>query len=449
MKSAQSIWKSAVPMLKEGISEVTFNTWFSSLKPVGIDGSAFKLMAPSPVVENVISHMYKDYIKNALFVASQTEFEVTILIEGQQSHEEDTVYTPTTSIPTSIYEDENTMPLDKKFIFDEFVVGPNNEFAHAASLGVVQNPSTKYNPLLIYGGTGLGKTHLMHAIGNELKRKRPDWRILYITSERFTNELVEAIHKRTNTEFRERYRKIDVLLIDDIQFFAGKESTQEEFFHTFNELKNSGKQIVLTSDRPPKDIHPLEERIRTRIEGGLMADIQPPDYETRLAILRKKLESTEFNVGLPFEVLDLIATQVKSNIRELEGAIKKVVAYKEISHKDIDLCMANSILRDYFSTIHNQRIDAKMVIKTVEQYFNLNNDAIISKKRDKKISYPRHIAMFICRELTDMSLPQIGNEFGGRDHSTVLTAINKIKKEMESNLSALNTINELVNKINN
>ena len=258
MKSAQSIWRSATPILKKGISKVTYDTWFSTLKADGIEGSTFKLIAPSPVVENVISHMYKDYIKKALYVASQIEFEVEIMVEDQQNQEEKPVYTPTTNLPSSLYEDENSMPLDEKFTFDEFVVGPNNEFAHAASLGVVQNPSTKYNPLLIYGGTGLGKTHLMHAIGNELKKRRPDWRILYITSERFTNELVEAIHKKTNTAFRERYRKIDVLLIDDIQFFADKERTQEEFFHTFNDLKNNGKQIVLTSDRP-KDIHPLED----------------------------------------------------------------------------------------------------------------------------------------------------------------------------------------------
>lgn len=341
----------------------------------------------------------------------------------------------------------NSSNLDDKFTFDRFVVGSSSEFAYAASLAVSESPGTKYNPLLVYGSTGLGKTHLMQSIGNAVINVHPDWNVLYITSERFTNDFVESIHRKSNIKFREKYRSLDVLLIDDIQFFANKERLQEEFFHTFNELKNNGKQIVLTSDRPPKDIYPLEERLRTRIEGGLMADIKPPDYETRMAILKKKLSISGQNLNLPYEVIDLIASQIKSNIRELEGAVKKIMAYHEISHNDIDLSVANSILSDYFSTVKNQQIDANTVIKAVEKYFQLNESAIVSSKRDRKYSYPRQIAMYICRELTDLSLPQIGSQFGGRDHTTVIHSINKIKNEIESNLSALSLINDIIEKI--
>lgn len=341
----------------------------------------------------------------------------------------------------------NNSNLDDKFTFDRFVVGSSSEFAYAASLAVSESPGTKYNPLLVYGSTGLGKTHLMQSIGNAIINVHPSWNVLYITSERFTNDFVESIHRKSNIKFREKYRSLDVLLIDDIQFFANKERLQEEFFHTFNELKNNGKQIVLTSDRPPKDIYPLEERLRTRIEGGLMADIKPPDYETRMAILKKKLSISGQNINLPYEVIDLIASQIKSNIRELEGAVKKIMAYHEISHKDIDLSVANNILSDYFSTVKNQHIDANTVIKAVEKYFQLNESAIVSSKRDRKYSYPRQIAMYICRELTDLSLPQIGSQFGGRDHTTVIHSINKIKNEIESNLSALSLINDIIEKI--
>lgn len=341
----------------------------------------------------------------------------------------------------------NNSNLDDKFTFDRFVVGSSSEFAYAASLAVSESPGTKYNPLLVYGSTGLGKTHLMQSIGNAIISSHPSWNVLYITSEKFTNDFVESIHRKSNIKFREKYRSLDVLLIDDIQFFANKERLQEEFFHTFNDLKNNGKQIVLTSDRPPKDIYPLEERLRTRIEGGLMADIKPPDYETRLAILKKKLSLSGQNLNLPYEVIDLIASQIKSNIRELEGAVKKIMAYHEISHNDIDLSVANNILSDYFSTVKNQHIDANTVIKAVEKYFQLNESAIVSSKRDRKYSYPRQIAMYICRELTDLSLPQIGSQFGGRDHTTVIHSINKIKNEIESNLSALNLINDIIEKI--
>ena len=436
--NSQEIWSRASKILKDNMSEVSYNTWLSDVSPLKIENGTFFLGMPKGAALNITPTMYTDQIRKAIFSASGIDFSISI-IEKPIPEEEPVV--------SSKKDDFPGMPLDPRYTFDQFVVGPNSEFSYAACLAVAQSPAIKYNPLLIYGGIGLGKTHLMQAIGHHIKQTHPDWRITYTTSENFTNELIDSILKKTNIAFREKYRTTDVLLIDDIQFFAKKERTQEEFFHTFNELKNNNKQIVLTSDRPPKDIYPLEDRLRSRIANGLMTDIQSPDYETRLAILRKKIISGDFNVELPYEVMDLIASQVKTNIRELESAIQKIMAYHEISHKDIDLNLANTILSDYFSTVHNQQVDATLVIKTVEDYFNLKEQDIKSSKRDRKTAFPRQIAMYICRELTDMSFPQIGEEFGGRNHSTVMSAVNKIKSEIETNLSALNIINELIEKI--
>ncbi len=453
MKDCQSIWKNAIAEIKKGVSQTSFDLWFSPLKAVEIKDDVFRISAPTPVTENVILHMYTDLIKNALLLASGQEYKIEIFIAGEQNQQEKPeVYSPEEETESNNQDkDEDvisySMPFNPKYTFDEFIVGPNNEFAYGTALGAVNKPSNVYNPLLIYGETGLGKTHLLQAIGTELKKIHPDWRITYITSERFTTDLVESLHKKTNMSFRETYRnKVDVLLIDDIQFFAGKDRTQEEFFHTFNELINKGKRIILTSDRPPKDIYPLEKRIRTRIESGMMADIKPPDYETRLAILHKKLESAEYDADLPEDVMELIASQVKTNIRELEGAIKKLVAYKEISRKDIDINLAMNVLKDIISDIHTNQIDAKRIISEVEEYFNLNANTIISKRRDKSVVFPRQLAMFICRQLTDLSLPQLGKEFD-RDHSTIHTSINKIKEEMQTNLNVQYEINELIKKI--
>ncbi len=450
MKSCQSIWKAALNEIKKsGTAQTSFDLWFSPLKAVAIQDDTFTIAAPTPVIENVISHMYMDLIKNAVLVASGKEFEIKIILEDKETKEEPAeIYAQeSSSTPEVEALDTYTMPFNPRYTFDEFIVGPNNEFAYGTALGAVNKPSTVYNPLLIYGGTGLGKTHLLQAIGTELKKIHPDWRITYITSERFTTDLVESLHKKTNIEFRETYRNnVDVLLIDDIQFFAGKDRSQEEFFHTFNELINKGKRIILTSDRPPKDIYPLEERIRTRIESGMMADIQPPDYETRLAILHKKLESAEYSADIPEDVMEMIATQVNTNIRELEGAIKKLVAYKEISRKDIDMDLAVTVLKDIISDIHTNQIDAKRIITEVENYFNLSSNTLISKRRDKSVVFPRQLAMFICRQLTDLSSPQLGKEFN-RDHSTILSNIKNIEEAMQTDLHVQYEINELIKKI--
>ncbi|MDD4688114.1 MAG: chromosomal replication initiator protein DnaA [Eubacteriales bacterium] len=463
MPTFKSIWEKALVEIKKGINDTSYNLWFSPLQPISFEGDTFTLFSPSPVNANVMSHMYMDLLKNALLIASGLELNVSVVTpEDMEDMEEikkvqtsaSTMSAASPKVVSVAKEAEEpskiatySMPFNPRYTFDEFIEGPNNAFAYGTALGVVNKPSAVYNPLLIYGETGLGKTHLLQAIGQELKKIHPDWRITYITSERFTTDLIEALHKKTNMFFRETYRdNVDVLLIDDIQFFAGKDRTQEEFFHTFNELINKGKTIVLTSDRPPKDIYPLEDRIRNRIEGSTMVDIKPPDYETRLAILRKKLESTEYRTDIPDDVMELIATHIKTNIRELEGAIKKLVAYKEISHKDINKEIAVSVLTDIFSDIHTTQIDAQKIIKEVEDYFNLNSDAIVSKKRNKAIVFPRQLAMFICRQLTDLSLNEMEKEFK-RDHSTVHTSISKIEEEMKTNLHIQYEINELIKKI--
>ena len=447
LMNVQEIWLKTIPILRQGLSDTSYQTWFSELSPIEINEGVFLLGSPSELSANMINTMYTEYIKKCVFSVCNKDYIIRVISLDIPESEKDYTISSVEILNNKSSKENRSLLLDPMLSFDHFVVGANNEFAHAASIAVAENPGQKYNPLLLYGGTGLGKTHLLQAIGNLIKNENPDTNIIYVTSEQFTNELIDAIHKRTNVAFREKYRNADVLLIDDIQFFASKERTQEEFFHTFNELKSRGKQIILTSDRPPREIYPLEARLQTRIEGGLMADIQPPDYETRLAILRKKMTLNEFQVELPFDVLNLIAQQVKTNIRELEGALKKIAAYHEISHKDINLEMAHTILRDYISALSNHQVDVDLIVYNVEQYFHLKNSEIKGSKRDRKIAYPRQIAMYICRELTNMSLPQIGNKFGGRDHSTVLHSVNKIKSEIETNLNTLNLINELISRI--
>ena len=434
----QEIWETAEKILKESMSEVSYNTWFSDISPLKIENGTVILGMPKGAALNITPTMYTEQIRKAIFSACGMDLNVSII---EKPVEKITPANP------SKRDDFSVFPLNPKYTFDQFVVGPNNEFSHAACLAVAQTPATKYNPLFIYGGTGLGKTHLMQAVGQLLKQVHPEWRVTYTTSENFTNELVDAILRDTNVSFREKYRLTDVLLIDDIQFFSKKERTQEEFFHTFNELINNKKQIVLTCDRPPKEIPLLDDRLRTRFESGLLADIQAPDYETRLAILRKKILSNEVNVNFPYEVLDLIATHVKSNIRELEGAVKKIMAYHEISHKDIDLNLANTILSDYLTTMQNQQIDASRIIKKVEGKFLLSEQEIKSSKRDRKTAHARQIAMYLLRELTDMSFPQIGMELGGRDHTTILHGFNKIKTAAEKDIVLLNIIKELIEEI--
>ena len=342
-----------------------------------------------------------------------------------------------------------TANLNPKYTFDTFVVGKNNNFAHAAALAAAESPGTIYNPLFIHGGVGLGKTHLMHSIGHFILRNNPQARVLYVTSEKFTNELIDAIRNKNNistTEFRSKYRNIDVLLIDDIQFIIGKESTQEEFFHTFNALYEDKKQIVITSDRPPKELETLEDRLRSRFEWGLTVDIQSPDYETRMAILRKKEELDGINIDN--EVIKYIANNVKSNIRELEGALTKIVALGRLNRQEINVELAEEALKDLISPGEKREVTPELILQVVADHYNLTPDDIISQKRSREVVIPRQIVMYLCRTMTTTPLKTIGNYLGGRDHTTILHGQEKIASDVEKDESMRNTIDILIKKIN-
>lgn len=331
--------------------------------------------------------------------------------------------------------------LNPKNTFDTFVIGSGNRFAHAASLAVAEAPAKAYNPLFIYGGVGLGKTHLMHAIGHYVLEHNPSAKVVYLSSEKFTNEFINSIRDNKATEFRNKYRKVDVLLIDDIQFLAGKESTQEEFFHTFNTLHEENKQIVISSDRPPKEIPTLEDRLRSRFEWGLITDITPPDLETRIAILRKKAKAE--GLDIPNEVMLYIANQIDSNIRELEGALIRVVAYSSLINKDINADSSMEALKDIIPSSKPKIITILDIQQTVGEYFNVKLEDFKAKKRTKSVAFPRQIAMYLARELTDFSLPKIGEEFGGRDHTTVIHAHEKISNLMQTDVQFQNQMKEI------
>ncbi len=319
--------------------------------------------------------------------------------------------------------------LNPKYTFDSFVIGNSNRFAHAASLAVAESPAKAYNPLFIYGGVGLGKTHLMHAIGHYILHNNPKSQVVYVSSEKFTNELINSIKDDKNVEFRNKYRNIDILLVDDIQFIAGKERTQEEFFHTFNALYEANKQIIISSDRPPKEIPTLEDRLRSRFEWGLIADIQAPDFETRMAILKKKADVEKLNI--PNEVMVYIATKIKSNIRELEGALIRIVAFSSLTNKEISVDLASEALKDIISSKQTRQVTIDIIQEVVANYYNLKIEELKSARRTRNIAFPRQIAMYLSRKLTDMSLPKIGEEFGGRDHTTVIHAYEKISNNLK------------------
>jgi len=337
--------------------------------------------------------------------------------------------------------------LNPRYTFDTFVVGNSNRFAHAASLAVAEAPARAYNPLFIYGGVGLGKTHLMQAIGHYVLEHNPGYKVVYVTSEKFTNDLINAIGKKAMAEFRDRYRNIDVLLVDDIQFVAGKESTQEEFFHTFNALYEANKQIVMSSDRPPKEIPTLEERLRSRFEWGLTTDIQPPDLETRIAILRKKAASESLEI--PEEVLSYIANRIHSNIRELEGALNRVIAVASLSRRSVSVEIAEEALKDIVGSPRQRQVTIEMIQAAVANHYSIKVADMRGKKRTRAVTVPRQIAMYLARELTDASLPRIGEEFGGRDHTTVLHAYEKVQRMLQKNPSLQRDVNQIIQELQN
>lgn len=440
------IWEKTINIIKGELTEVSFNTWIKSITPLSLHQNSIKLRVPNNFTKEILETRYKDLISNAIKMITSKQYEIQFLISTSDVIENDPLKTKENTERKNInLNDEMSSTLNPKYTFNSFVIGNSNRFAHAASLAVAEAPAKAYNPLFIYGGVGLGKTHLMHAIGHYILQNNPKSKVVYVTSEKFTNELINSIKDDKNEEFRNKYRNVDVLLIDDIQFIAGKERTQEEFFHTFNTLHEANKQIILSSDRPPKEIPTLEDRLRSRFEWGLITDIQPPDFETRIAILKKKADVDNLNIDN--EVMVYIANKIKSNIRELEGALIRVVAYSSLTNKQINVNLAAEALKDIISNKHSKQITIELIQDIVSNYYNLKIEDLKSSRRTRNIAFPRQIAMYLCRKLTDMSLPKIGEEFGGRDHTTVIHAYDKISTGVKKDENLENVINDLSKKI--
>jgi chromosomal replication initiator protein len=439
-KNIDQIWEEVLSIIKEDMNEVSFSTWLKPIKPLSINKKFVYLQAPEEFLRDMLVKRYNNLLSNAfIYVLKDENISVKILVPGEDIEEKSSYEKKEKKM---FYQNDTpSVPfLNQKYKFDSFIIGNSNRFAHAASLAVAEAPATAYNPLFLYGGVGLGKTHLMHAIGHYISSINPKSKILYVTSEKFTNDLINSIKDDKNDEFRNKYRKIDVLLVDDIQFIAGKERTQEEFFHTFNTLHSANKQIIISSDRPPKEIPTLEDRLRSRFEMGLTADIQAPDLETRIAILRKKAEDENYDVSN--EVIEYIANNIQSNIRKLEGALIRLYAYSSLTNKEVTLELAQEALKHLISE-NNKIITVDIIKNSVSSYFNISLEDLSSKKKPKNISYPRQIAMYLTRKYTDHSLPKIGEEFGGRDHSTVLHAFNKINNDLQSNIELKKSIEDL------
>jgi chromosomal replication initiator protein len=437
------IWKKTQKSIREQIGETSYETWFSSLSVSEKDSKTLLIETPDEFFKNWIIENYLKIIEKTISdltssnVAIEFEVNAHLFSDKPKKH------------PSAGEEDQPSVLKESsliasRFTFENFVIGAGNRFAQAASFAVAESPAKAYNPLFIYGGVGLGKTHLMQSIANHIKTKQPKTKFCYLSSESFTNALIEAIRHRSAAQFRQRFRSVDVLLVDDIHFIAGKESTQEEFFHTFNELHENHKQIVISSDKPPKSITNLEERLRSRFAWGLITDIQPPDFETRVAILRKKVEREPAKV--PDDVILFIAEQIKTNIRELEGALVRVLAYSLLEEKTISLAMAKTILKDMVIET-TKIINVDMIQKTVANYFNISLFDLKSSRRNKNIVLPRQVAMYLARTLTNLSLPEIGGFFGGKDHTTVLHSCKKIEKETAVDHQLKNILEQLSTEI--
>ncbi len=440
----EQIWHATLAIIEKELSKPSFETWLKSTRPLSLSEDAIEIGVPNDFAKEWLETRYINLIKNTLQYVTQREMQVNFVIPTVEENVLEKKSVPV-SVKPAINDDNNSNLLNPKYSFDSFVIGNGNRFAHAASLAVAEAPAKAYNPLFIYGGVGLGKTHLMHAIGHFIQQATPRSKVLYLSSEKFTNDLINSIRDDKTVDFRNKYRNIDVLLIDDIQFLAGKERTQEEFFHTFNALHEANKQLVISSDRPPKEIPTLEERLRSRFEWGLIADIQPPDLETRIAILRKKAESD--NLSIPNDVMHYIASNIDTNIRELEGALIRVVAYSSLIDKEISVSLTTEALKDILPSTRPRQITINLIQETVAHYFKLKIEDFSAKKRTRTVAFPRQVAMYLCRELTDCSLPKIGEEFGGRDHTTVMHAHDKISTGKQTDPRLANTLKELTKRL--
>lgn len=433
MLDKNELLNQAKELLKNEMTNISFTTWIKTLEIGNIYDNKIELITSNAMQTDAIKSRYYDLIINTFNFLTNKSWQLEIIDSSDassQSNVQDALDNSFDSLTSS--PEYSKTSLNPKYTFDTFVVGNNNRFAHAAALAVAEAPASMYNPLFIYGGVGLGKTHLMQAIGNEILKRDSSKKVLYVTSEAFTNELVNAIKDANykNELFRNKYRNIDILLIDDIQFFAGKNTAQEEFFHTFNTLHQNGKQIILSSDKPPRDIALLEDRLKSRFEWGLIADISMPDYEMRLAILRKKTQLE--GILIDDDILSLIATRIDSNIRELEGVLNKILAYTSLTHSPITIEVVEKAINDV--TLQKENIiSADYIQDVVSNYFKIDKRDMVSSKKSNDIAYPRQIAMYLCRTVGQMSFPRIGNDFGGRDHTTVMHAYKKIEKEIKEN----------------
>lgn len=442
-KNILKIWAEAEKIIRDKIGPEAFDTWFSTVRVRERSPDILIIETPDEFFKNWLVEHYFALIKSCLQNVSATPVKLEFGVDPEVAKD---AGERSTAAKKQIFPAQAKIsePLNPRFTFDAFVVGPSNRIAHAYCQAVAQSPAKTYNPLFIYGGVGLGKTHLMQAVAHAIKSNNTGFKFCYTTSERFTNELIDAIQHRSTPRFRDKYRTVDILLIDDIQFIAGKEATQEEFFHTFNKLYDDHKQIIISSDRPPREISHLEERLVSRFGWGLITDVQAPDLETRIAILRKKVEREPIKV--PDDVIYFIAEQIKTNIRELEGALIRVVAYSLLEEKDISLFMAQDILKDMVKeTKKNVTVDT--IQRKVADFFDLSLHDLKTKRRNKNIVLPRQIAMYIARELTAQSLPEIGELFGGKDHTTVLHAWNKIKNAVDKDGDLKSKVNSIITEI--
>nr|WP_302054339.1 chromosomal replication initiator protein DnaA [Paenibacillus sp. AK121] len=439
------LWQQILSIIQTKLSKPSYDTWFKATKAAKLNDHSIVISAPTTFAVEWLESRYTKLVGATVYEILGKHLEVKFVIEENKPAEVDLQQQPQQQ--PVVQEEAVSHMLNPKYTFDTFVIGSGNRFAHAASLAVAEAPAKAYNPLFLYGGVGLGKTHLMHAIGHYILEHNPTSKVVYLSSEKFTNEFINAIRDNRGESFRNKYRNIDILLIDDIQFIAGKESTQEEFFHTFNALHEERKQIIISSDRPPKEIPTLEERLRSRFEWGLITDIQPPDLETRIAILRKKARAE--NLDIPNEAMMYIANQIDTNIRELEGALIRVVAYSSLTNQDVSSHLAAEALKDIIPSSRPKMITIQDIQHQVGEFYNLRLEDFKARKRTKAVAFPRQIAMYLSRELTDYSLPKIGEAFGGRDHTTVIHAHEKISKSIQVDQDLFKVINNLIEKIKN
>lgn len=458
MKEIVQKWEEILESLKDEyeITNVSYDSWIKPLEVFNIEGNnlyiIFKGESGDKLAINYIERKYKTILKTTIAEKIGVSYEITFLTEKEAQDLKNKIVKEEAviNIDSKINNKNINNTINQRFTFENFVVGRNNRFAQTAALAVAESPGEYYNPLYIYGGPGLGKTHLMKAIGNYIEEQNPSMNILYVTSEEFTNEVIENMRTNNNASamqrFRDKYRTVDVLMVDDIQFIIGKEATQEEFFHTFNALHEQGKQIVISSDKPPKEMETLNDRFKSRFDMGLMADIGYPDYETRMAILNKKIEEKSFN--LDEEIRKYIAENIQSNIREIEGALNKLIAFSRLEKSEITMEIAERELQNFISPNQKREITPQLIIEVVAEHFNITVDQMASKNRSSQVVRPRQIAMYLCNTMTDNSLQSIGMLLGGRDHSTIIHGANKIEEEIEKDENTRNLVETIKKKIN-